>query len=108
MKISLYEKEFSLQADLLALMQCEKETGIKIQNIGEDSSLWELGTLVYYFAKRGAEITQAPFKYTCEEFLGLIELTQMNFLVECISSIMGGDTVQENANGQKKVEGQIA
>jgi len=95
MEIELKEKRFSLRADLAALMEFEQETGLKFSEIGEDSSIWEVGSLIFYFAKRGAEHTNAPFPYVLTEFLGFIELRQVGFLVTVVGAMLGGDSPAE-------------
>lgn len=89
MEIQLNEKRFKLRADLAALMEFEQETGLKFNAIGEDSSLWEVGSLIYHFAKRGAAVEGAPFEYSREDFLGLIEFNQVAYLVTAVGAIMG-------------------
>ena len=100
MEIELKEKRFTLRADLAALMEFEQETGLKFSEIGEDSSIWEVGSLIFYFAKRGAEHTNSPFPYAQIEFLGFIELSQVSFLVTVVGAMLGGDNAPESS--QKK------
>ena len=100
MEIELKEKRFTLRADLAALMEFEQETGLKFSEIGEESAIWEIGSLIFYFAKRGAEHTNSPFPYAQIEFLGFIELSQMGFLVTVVGAMLGGDTIQDPS--QKK------
>lgn len=90
MEIELSKKRFILRADLSALRKFEEETGLKFSSIGEDSSLWEIGSLIFYFAQRGAEYSNTPFTYDQDTFLGLIELTQVNFLVTVVGGLLGG------------------
>ena len=101
MEVELNSKRFTLRADLAALMEFEQETGLKFSEIGEGSSIWEVGTLIFYFAKRGAQDTNAPFKYSQAEFLGLIELNQVEFLVTVVGSLLGGKS--ENTGEKKAV-----
>lgn len=104
MEIELGGQRFALKADLAALMAFEKESGIKFETIGEGSSLWQVGTLVYHFAKRGAAVKNMPFDHTPESFLGLVEVNQMPYLLQVMSAIMGG----EPDTGEKKGEPQGA
>lgn len=102
MEIELSGQRFALKADLAALMAFEKESGLKFQDIGEGSALWEVGTLVYHFAQRGAQAKNLPFDYTPESFLGLIEVNQMAYLMQVLTAIMGaGDGEQKKADPVK-------
>jgi len=76
MEVELNSKRFTLRADLAALMEFEQETGLKFSEIGEGSSIWEVGTLIFYFAKRGAQDTNAPLSIPKRSFWALSNLTK--------------------------------
>lgn len=105
MEIELKEKRFTLRADLAALMEFEQETGLKFSEIGEESAIWEIGSLIFYFAKRGAEHTNSPFPYMQIEFLGFIELSQMGFLVTVVGAMLGGETPEPSSQKKEVAKG---
>ena len=95
MDIKIQGKVFTLRADLAALMSFEKETGLKFGDIGEESALWEVGSLVYYFAKRGAEETGVKFDYSIEDVLGLVQVQELAVLMDAVGVLLAGPQQQE-------------
>jgi hypothetical protein len=95
MQIELDGKQFSLRCDMLALARAKREAGIDISKMEED--VVAVGTLIYYMAASGAKKAGVPFKYEVDEFLALIAVDQLPYLMEALGSIMGGD-------GEKKAK----
>jgi hypothetical protein len=93
MKIELSGKEFTLRADFLALKKAKDEAGIKLNQLSDDPV--EAGTLVYYMAQSGHKFAGIPFKHSLEEFLGFIQMTDVDTLVDALAQVMPG-------NGEKK------
>tara|TARA_R110002167_G_scaffold45934_2_gene137607 strand:- start:1081 stop:1383 length:303 start_codon:yes stop_codon:yes gene_type:complete len=88
MKIELDGKQFSLRCDMLALARAKREAGIDIAKIDED--VVQVGTLIYYMAASGAKKAGVPFKYEADDFLALIAVDQLPYLMEALGAIMGG------------------
>ena len=88
MKITLSGKEFTLRCDMRALAVAKREAGIDIGTLGDD--VVEIGSLVYFMARSGAKHADVPFKYELDDFLGLIEVNDLETLAESVSAIMGG------------------
>lgn len=86
MKIELSGKEFTLRADFLALKKAKDEAGIKLSQLTDDPV--EAGTLVYYMAQSGHKFAGIPFKHTLEQFLGFIEMTDIDTLVDALGQLM--------------------
>jgi len=94
MKRTLSGKEFTLRCDMRALAAAKREAGIDIGKLQDD--VVEIGTLVYYMAQSGAKNAGIPFDYECDDFLGLIEISDLEPLSEALSTLMGG------GDGKKK------
>jgi len=88
MQIELNGKEFRLRCDMRALANAKREANIDIGNLGDD--VVEVGTFVYYMAQSGAKHAGVEFKYELDDFLGLIEIKDLETLGTAITSLMGG------------------
>jgi hypothetical protein len=88
MQIELNGKEFRLRCDMRALANAKRESNIDIGNLGDD--VVEVGTFVYYMAQSGAKHAGVEFKYELDDFLGLIEIQDLEKLGTAITSLMGG------------------
>ena len=88
MQIELNGKEFRLRCDMRALANSKRESNIDIGNLGDD--VVEVGTFVYYMAQSGAKHAGVEFKYELDDFLGLIEIQDLEKLGTAITSLMGG------------------
>jgi hypothetical protein len=91
MKITLGENVFPLRADMLAIKNAQDEHGVEIQNL-DGGSLVQVGTMMYHFARRGCEVQRVSFELSLDDFLGLIEVSQIEYLAKVLSSLMEGDT----------------
>jgi hypothetical protein len=89
MQIELDGKQFSLRCDMLALARAKREAGIDIAKMEDD--VVKVGTLIYYMAASGANKAGVPFKYEADEFLALIAVDQLPYLMEALGAIMGGE-----------------
>lgn len=94
MKLTLSGKEFTLRCDMRALANAKREAGIDIGKLGED--VIEIGTLVYYMAQSGAKHADIPFKYELDDFLGLIEVPDLETIGTAVGTMLGTD------DGKKK------
>ena len=90
MKLTLSGKEFTLRCDMRALANAKREAGIEIGKLSDD--VVEIGTLVYYMAQSGAKHADVPFKYSVDDFLGLIDISDLNDLADAVSGMLGGGT----------------
>jgi hypothetical protein len=88
MKLTLSGKEFTLRCDMRALANAKKEAGIVLEKLQEENDLVTVGTLVYFMAQSGAKYAGIPFKYTQDDFLGLIELEDLPALSNALGAIM--------------------
>ena len=79
-----------------ALANAKRESGIDIGNLEEDAV--QIGTLVYYMAQSGAKFAGVPFDYDLDDFLGLIDMADMEAMTNALVSLLGG------GNGQKKAK----
>lgn len=90
MKLTLSGKEFTLRCDMRALANAKREAGIEIGKLSDD--VVEIGTLVYYMAQSGAKHADVPFKYAIDDFLGLIDISDLNDLADAVSGMLGVGT----------------
>ena len=88
MKLTLSGKEFTLRCDMRALANAKREAGIDISKLNDD--VVEIGTLVYFMAQSGAKHADVPFKYELDDFLGLIEVRDLETLTEAMNELFGG------------------
>jgi hypothetical protein len=94
MKLTLSGKEFTLRCDMRALANAKREAGIDIGKLGDD--VIEIGTLVYYMAQSGAKHADVPFKYELDDFLGLIEVPDLETIGTAVGAMLGA------GDGKKK------
>ena len=88
MKLTLSSKEFTLRCDMRALANAKREAGIEIGKLSDD--VVEIGTLVYYMAQSGAKHADVPFKYSVDDFLGLIEVQDLETLTVAMNELFAG------------------
>jgi hypothetical protein len=88
MKVTLSGKEFTLRCDMRALANAKKEAGIVLEKLKEESDLVTVGTLAYFMAQSGAKYAGVPFKYTQDDFLGLIEMEDVHALGDTLIAVM--------------------
>jgi len=93
MKLTLSGKEFTLRCDMRALANAKREAGIDIGKLGDD--VLEVGTLVYFMAQSGAKHADIPFKYELDDFLGLIELSDLESIGMAVGGMLGADDVKK-------------
>ena len=96
MKLTLSGKEFTVRCDMRALANAKREAGIEIGKLTDD--VVEIGTLVFYMAQSGAKHADVPFKWEVDDFLGLIEVQDLEALAEAVGALLGGE-------GEKKRQG---
>jgi hypothetical protein len=89
MKLTLSGKEFTLRCDMRALANAKREAGIEIGKLTDD--VVEIGTLVFYMAQSGAKHADVPFKWEVDDFLGLIEVQDLEALAEAVGALLGGE-----------------
>jgi hypothetical protein len=99
MKLTLSGKEFTLRCDMRALANAKRESGIDIGNLEEDAV--QIGTLVYYMAQSGAKFAGVPFDYDLDDFLGLIDMADMEAMGDALATIMGGGKGQKKAKASR-------
>jgi len=96
MKLTLSGKEFTLRADFRAFAAAKREAGIELGNLSDDPV--EAGTLVYYMAMSGHKFAGIPFDYELDDFLGLIQMGEVETMTLALVELLGGGT-------EKKSEG---
>jgi hypothetical protein len=96
MKLTLSGKEFTLRCDMRALANAKRESGIDIGKLNDDAV--EIGSLVYYMAQSGAKHADVPFKYNLDDFLGLIDMSDLPAMTQALIDLLGAGT-------EKKSEG---
>jgi len=96
MKLTLSGKEFTLRCDMRALSNAKRESGIDIGKLDDDAV--EIGSLVYYMAQSGAKHADVPFKYNLDDFLGLIDMSDLPAMTQALIDLLGAGT-------EKKSEG---
>jgi hypothetical protein len=90
MKLTLSGKEFTLRCDMRALANAKRESGIDIGKLDDDAV--EVGTLVYYMAQSGAKHAGIPFKYSLDDFLGLIDMIDIPVMTQALIDLIGTGT----------------
>lgn len=88
MELTLSEKKFTLRCDMRALANAKREADLDINDLGSD--VVQIGTLVYYMAQSGAKHADVPFKWSLDDFLGLIDISDLESLGEAVTAMMGG------------------
>jgi len=88
MKLTLSGKEFTLRCDMRALANAKREAGIDISKLDDD--IVSVGTFVYYLAQSGAKQADIPFKVELDDFLGLIDISDMPALTTALTEMLGG------------------
>lgn len=88
MEIQLGENVFPLRADMLAIKNAQDEHGVAIHEL-DGGSLVMVGTMLFHFARRGCEVRRVKFELSLDDFLGLIEVSQIAYLGEIIGDLMG-------------------
>jgi len=94
MKLTLSGKEFTLRCDMRALANAKREAGIELSKLSDD--VVEIGTLVYYMAKSGAKSADVPFKWSVDDFLGLIELGDLEALGAAVAGMLNTGTEKKS------------
>ena len=94
MKLTLSGKEFTLRLDIRAMAAAKREAGIELSKLSDD--VVEIGTLVYYMAKSGAKSADVPFKWSVDDFLGLIELGDLEALGAAVAGMLNTGTEKKS------------
>ena len=90
MEIELSGQTFPVRADLRAIKSAQEEHDVRLENMEGNGSLVDIGTLLFHFARRGCELRKVSFDLDHDEFLGLIELSQLKELGKLVESMVGG------------------
>lgn len=88
MKLTLSGKEFTLRCDMRALANAKREAGVDINKLDDD--IVSIGSFVYYMAQSGAKYAGIPFKVELDDFLGLIDMSDMPALTTALTELLGG------------------
>jgi hypothetical protein len=97
MEIELSGTTFPVRGDLRAIKNAQEEHNVRLEDMEANGSLVDIGTLLFHFARRGCELRKVSFTHDHDEFLGLIELSQLKELGKLVESMMGGSD-----SGKKK------
>ena len=90
MKLELGGKEFTLRCDILALDQAKKHSGVELNKLDEEGDIVELSKLLFYCAKSGAKFTGIPFKYELDDWMALIDISDLHKLSDAVTAMLGG------------------
>ena len=61
----------------------------------------QIGTLVYYLAQSGAKFAGVPFDYDLDDFLGLIDMADMDAMTTALVALLGGGGNQKKAKASR-------
>jgi hypothetical protein len=100
MRIELGGEQYTLRATMLAVQEAEQKEGIQLHSI---EGLVDTAKLLYYFAKHGAKAEREKFTVSMSTWLEGIELNQLHYLTQVLSSLISEDDSTE-AEGKKKGE----
>jgi hypothetical protein len=89
MTITLEGKTFPVRASMRAWKNFEKATGCKVTGIDADD-VTKMPELLFYFVQEGCLKQGMQFKMDVDEFLGMIEITDLPGLVAVVGEAMGG------------------
>jgi hypothetical protein len=107
MTITLDNQTFPVKANMRAWREFERETGNKVATIdAEDVTL--MPELLYYFVREGCRKQGMKFEMEVEDFLGLIDVTDLAQVVEVIEQSMApekktaaSEAMKTHLNGTK-------
>ena len=85
MKVTLSGKEFTLRCDMRALAAAQRD-GVNVHELGDD--FVQVGTLVYHMAQSGAKHADVPFKHKLDDFLGLIDVQDLEPMMLAVTEVM--------------------
>jgi hypothetical protein len=95
MKLTLSGKEFTLRCDFLALAKAKREAGIELGKLN-DGDVVNTGTLLFYMAQSGAKHAGIPFKQELDDFLALIDISDMPALEQAITDMFPADAEKKS------------
>jgi len=87
MRLTLSDKEFTLRADFLAFNSAKEEAGVSLGD--EFTDPVDACKLLYFMARSGAKYAGVPFKYELEDFLGLMQLSDVPQMTSALNEMMG-------------------
>jgi hypothetical protein len=87
MNITLDGKTFPVRANMRAWKNFEDETGAKVSQI-DTNDVTKMPMLVYYFVKEGCAKQGMKFDMPMDEFLSLIEVSDLAMLAEVVEQSM--------------------
>lgn len=96
--ITVNGKSYPLRADVRALMECEEETGMKIETV-QDSGTVGVCTFLFYFARAAARHQGERFNMDRAEFLQGIELQDLATVADAFEAATAPEAAGE---GKKK------
>jgi len=86
---------YTLRCDVLAISRCESATDYRLEQMGTGGVV-EVATWVYFFAQRGEQADGRPFDLTLDDFLGHIEMSDVERLSEAVAELL------DTGGGKKK------
>jgi len=90
MQLELNGKQFTLRCDMAALNRAKEQSGIELTKLDEDGDIVELSKLLFYFAESGAKFAGIPFKYEMDDWLQLIDISDLAKLNTAVGAVLGG------------------
>ena len=89
MTITLEGKTFPVRASMRAWKNFEKATRCKVTGIDAED-VTKMPELLYYFVQEGCLKQGMQFKMDVDEFLGMIDVTDLPSLMLVVQEAMGG------------------
>jgi len=90
MNLELNGKQFTLRCDILALDRAKSLSGIELTKLDDDGDVVELSKLLYYCAESGAKHAGIPWKYELDDWMAMIEMSDLPKLATAVSDMLGG------------------
>lgn len=88
--MELNGKQFTLRCSMGALNRAKSIDGIELTKLDEDGDVVELSKLLYYCAEAGAKHAGIPWKYEMDDWLNLVEMSDLPKLATAVSDMLGG------------------
>ena len=89
MTITLEGKTFPVRASMRAWKNFEKATGCKVTGIDAED-VTKMPEMLYYFVQEGCLKQGMQFKMDVDQFLGMIDVTDLPSLMLVVQEAMGG------------------
>jgi len=89
--VTIGGKTYPLKATMRAWRAFEKSTGVKVNDV-DNKDITLIPELVYYFVKDGCAAQGMKFTMDVEEWLGQIEVTDLETIAAVLVEVMGASS----------------